>query len=145
MRQKVQEAWSDIDVQLKRRTDLIPNLVTTVKAYARHEEALFTHITNLRTHALTVNELSQKAAVEKELDTTIKHLFAVAEGYPELKANENFLKLQDEMVETEDQIASARRIYNNNTSYYNTRISIFPNNVFAGILGFKHQEFFQNA
>lgn len=144
LKQKVKEAWSDIEVQLKRRTDLIPNLVKTVKEYARHEEALLTHLTELRTHALESKDMIQKAAVEKEVETTLKHLFAVAEGYPELKANENFLKLQEELVETEDQIASARRIYNSNVSYFNTKVSIFPSNIVALFLGFKLMDFFQN-
>lgn len=144
-RQNVREAWSGIDVQLKRRHDLIPNLVQTVQGYAKHEEQLFNDITEERAKALSLSgsNMSRLAEIEDELGKSIKSLLAVAEAYPDLKANENFLKLQTELSETEDQIASARRIYNSNVADYNTLIGVFPVNIIAGIFHFSESAFFQ--
>lgn len=143
--QNVQEAWSDIDVQLNRRHDLIPNLIKTVEAYAKHEKKLFETVTELRTRALTlnINDIKEKSKLERELETTLRSILLVAEGYPTLKANTNYLKLQDELTETEDQIASSRRIYNSNVADYNTLISIFPVNIISLIHHCTPQNFFQ--
>lgn len=144
--QMVKEAWSDIDVQLKRRSDLIPNLVTAVKAYASHEKETFEQIATLRSLSMGQNadNMTQKSEIEKELGLAIHKLLAVAEAYPDLQASTNFLQLQKALVETEDQIASARRIYNANVTDYNTKISIFPNNMLASFLHFSLLPFFQN-
>ncbi len=146
-KQNVKEAWSGIDVQLKRRHDLIPNVVETVKGYAAHETALFNHIAEERTKALAFKGDDRKAiaAVETEITQSMKSLFAVAEAYPELKANENFLSLQQQLGETEDQIASARRIYNSNVADMNTLIESFPSNILASILSFRKAEYFEDV
>lgn len=145
--QNVNEAWSGIDVQLKRRHDLIPNLVETVKGYASHEKQLFEKITNQRAQALSVskNDVNKLSEIETQIDSSVKSVLAVAEAYPELKANENFLSLQQQLAETEDQIASSRRIYNSNVADYNTAINSFPTMIIAGIHGFKPSAFFENA
>lgn len=145
-RQNVTEAWSDIDVQLKRRHDLIPNLITTVKEYASHEKSIFEEIAEIRTQAINSNpeDLAQVSTVETQLENNIHQLLAVSENYPELKANENFQKLQNELTETEDEIASARRIYNANVAAYNTKISTVPNNFIANLNHFEIANFFQN-
>ena len=145
-RQNVSESWSDIDVQLKRRHDLIPNLINTVKAYATHEKSIFEQVTALRLQAVNSNpnDISKLAILEKELETTTHQLLAVSENYPELKANESFLKLEDDLRKTEDEIASARRIYNNNVATYNTKISTIPINVVAKLNHFEPTSFFQN-
>jgi len=140
---RVDEAWSDIDVQLKRRYDLIPNLVETVKAYAVHEKEVFQKVTEARSMAMQAKTLEEKGKAENMLSNTLKSLFAVAENYPDLKASQNFLQLQDELSDTENKIQAARRFYNGNVRDFNIKIQIFPNNVFVGMLGFKAREFFQ--
>lgn len=143
LRNRVDEAWSDITVQLKRRLDLIPNLVNTVKGYATHEQTVFDEITAARTQALTANGVKETAEAEKSFEGALKNLFAVAESYPDLKASQNFVELQRELVDTEDKIQAARRFYNNGVREYNTKLQLFPNNLFAGSLGFKEREFFE--
>ena len=143
LRNRTDEAWSDIDVQLKRRYDLIPNLVETVKGYAKHEKELFENVTKARTTAMGAKGVAEKGKAENMLAGTLKTLFAVAENYPDLKANQNFLKLQDELSDTENKIQAARRFYNGNVRDFNTKIQVFPNNLIAGMLGFKKYEFFE--
>jgi len=145
LKNKVKEAWSDIDVQLKRRYDLIPNLVETVKGYAKHEKGTFEKVTELRSKAMQTTEPGKKAEVENMLTETLKSLFAVAENYPELKANENFLDLQKQLSEIEDEIQKSRRYYNGNVRDFNTKLEVFPNNLIAGILRFKAFDFFEVA
>lgn len=142
-RNRVDEAWSDIDVQTKRRYDLIPNLVETVKGYATHEKDLLENITKARSQAMQATDLHEKAAAENMLSDTLKSLFAVAENYPDLKASQNFAKLQDELTDTENKIMAARRFYNGNVRDFNTKIEVFPTNIVAGMLGFKKYEFFE--
>ena len=139
----VDEAWSGIDVQLKRRYDLIPNLVETVKGYAKHESKTFEKIAELRTSAMSATSPVEKGKLENQLSGALKTLFAVAEAYPELKANENFLGLQSELTAIEQELQSARRYYNGSVRDFNTKILVFPNNLLAGILGFKNREFFE--
>jgi len=143
LRNRTDEAWSDIDVQLKRRYDLIPNLVETVKGYATHEKELFEKVTQARTRAMGAQSVEEKGKAENMLSGTLKSLFAVAENYPDLKANQNFLKLQDELSDTENKIQAARRFYNGNVRDFNTKIQVFPNNLIAGMLGFKKYDFFE--
>ena len=138
----VDEAWSGIDVQLKRRYDLIPNIVETVKGYAKHESSTFEKIAQLRSAAMNTTSINEKGKIEQELSGTLKSLFAIAEAYPELKANENFIKLQDSLSEIENELQGARRYYNGTVRDFNTKIMVFPNNLLAGILGFKAREFF---
>ncbi len=140
---RVEEAWSDIDVQLKRRYDLIPNLIETVKGYAAHERETFQKVTEARTQAMGAQTIEEKTQAENALSETLKSLFAVAEAYPDLKASQNFLKLQDELTDTENKIQAARRFYNGNVRDFNTKIQIFPNNLIAGTLGFKKYDFFE--
>lgn len=140
---RVDEAWSDIDVQLKRRYDLIPNLIETVKGYAKHEKEVFEKVTAQRTQAMNASGPAEKEKAENMLSGTLKSLFAVAENYPDLKANENFLELQRELTDTEDKIQAARRFYNGNVRDFNTKIQVFPNNMLAGMLGYKDREFFE--
>jgi len=142
---KTKEAWSDIDVQLKRRHDLIPNLVETVKGYAKHESGTFEKVTQARANALSAQTPGQKAEAENVLSGALKSLFAVAESYPELKASENFSSLQNDLRDTEDKISSSRRFYNGNVRDFNTKIETFPNNVVAGMLKFKKYEFYEVA
>jgi LemA protein len=142
-RNRVEEAWSDIDVQLKRRYDLIPNLIETVKGYAAHERETFEKVTEARTQAMGAQTIEEKTQAENMLSETLKSLFAVAENYPDLKASQNFLKLQDELTDTENKIQAARRFYNGNVRDFNTKIQIFPNNLIAGMLGFKKYDFFE--
>lgn len=141
-RNRVDEAWSDIEVQMKRRYDLIPNLVNTVKGYAKHEEGVFTKVTDARATAMAAPTPGQKLAAENQLSQTIRSLFAVAENYPELKANQNFLSLQSDLTDTEDKIQAARRFYNGNVRDYNTKLQTFPSNLFASLLGFTTKTFF---
>jgi LemA protein len=143
LKNRVDEAWSDIDVQLKRRYDLIPNLVNTVKGYASHEKEVFEKVTQARTQAMGAQSAADKAQAENALSQTLKSLFAVAEAYPDLKANQNFLELQRELTDTEDKVQASRRFYNGNVRDFNTKIQVFPNNVFAGMLGFSAREFFE--
>lgn len=140
---RVDEAWSDITVQLKRRVDLIPNLVNTVKGYAAHEKEVFERVTEARSAIQNANGVKEAAAGENMLEGALKSLFAVAEAYPDLKANQNFLQLQQELVDTEDKIQAARRFYNGGVRDLNTKINLFPNNIFAGMLGFSEREFFE--
>jgi len=143
LKNRTDEAWSDIDVQLKRRYDLIPNLINTVKGYAKHEKELFEKVTEARARAIGAKDPNEQAEAENMLSDTLKSLFAVAENYPDLKANQNFLELQRELTDTEDKIQAARRFFNGNVRDFNTKIQIFPNNLVAGILGFKQYEFFE--
>ena len=138
----VDEAWSGIDVQLKRRYDLIPNLVETVKGYATHEKETFEKIAELRTASMNATSVEEKGKLENQLSGALKTLFAVAESYPELKANQNFLDLQNQLSLIENEIQGARRYYNGTVRDYNTKILVFPNNLIAGMLGFKAREFF---
>lgn len=139
---RVDEAWSDISVQLKRRYDLIPNLISTVKGYASHEKKVFEEVTKARSNAMKAESPHDKAQAENMFSETLKSLFAVSEAYPDLKANENFKELQAELVDTEDKIQAARRFYNGSARDLNIKIRTFPNIIFAGMLGFKEREFF---
>ncbi len=140
---RVDEAWSDITIQLKRRLDLIPNLVNSVKGYAKHESGVFEKVTEARANALNAQGVKETAAAENMFEDALKSLFAVAEAYPDLKASQNFIQLQEELVDTEDKIQASRRFYNGGVRDLNTKIQVFPNNVFAGMLGFKQREFFE--
>jgi len=142
-RNRSDEAWSDINVQLKRRHDLIPNLVETVKGYAAHESGLFQKVTEARTRAMGAGDPKSLAAAENVLAGTLKTLFAVAENYPDLKANANFLDLQRELADAENKIQAARRFYNSNVLVLNTRIDSFPTNLVAGSFGFQKKTFFE--
>jgi LemA protein len=141
--QRVKEAWSDIDVQLKRRYDLIPNLVETVKGYASHEKTVFEDVTNARTAAMSATAPAQKAGAENMLSGALKSLFAVAENYPTLKANENFLELQKQLEDTENKLQAARRFYNSVVQDLDTRLQRFPGNFIGGMAGFKPADYFQ--
>jgi|SRR5665648_19781 len=143
LRVRVNEAWSDITVQLKRRLDLIPNLVNTVQGYAKHEKSVFEEVTAARSNALNAQSVEETAKSENMLSGALKSMFAVAEAYPDLKANQNFLELQNELVDTEDKIQASRRFYNGGVRDLNTKIQIFPNNIFASMLGFKKCDFFE--
>ena len=142
---RTDEAWSDINVQLKRRYDLIPNLMNTVKGYAKHESKVFEDVSAARSAAMGATTVAGKAEAENQLAGTLKSLLAVSEAYPELKANQNFLELQDELVDTEDKIQAARRFYNGNVRDFNIKLQTFPTNMFGGTLGFKSKEFFEVA
>jgi LemA protein len=142
-RNQAQEAYSDIDVQLKRRYDLIPNLVESVKGYMAHEAGVFENVTKARSQAMQATGAA-KAGAEDALSGALKSLFAVAENYPQLKANENFLSLQNELTDTEDKIQAARRFYNGMVRDLNTKIQVFPTNLFASAFGFRPMEFFGN-
>ncbi len=140
---RIDEAWSDITVQLKRRYDLIPNLVETVKGYAAHESKVFDEVTKARTAAMSAGAgMEDKAKAENMLSGTLKSLFAVAEAYPDLKANQNFKDLQDEVTDTEDKIQASRRFYNGSVRDFNSKLAVFPTNLFGNMLGFKPREFF---
>src|SRR3989338_533449 len=136
------EAWSYIDVQLKRRYDLIPNLGETVKGYAAHEKQVFENVTQARSAAMTATTPAAKGQAENMLTGALKSLFAVAENYPNLRASENFAKLQDELSDTENKIQAARRFYNGNVRDFNTMLQVFPTNIIGNTLGFKQREFF---
>jgi LemA protein len=140
---RAKEAWADIDVQLKRRYDLIPNLVQTVKAYALHESTAFENVTKARAAAMGAGNLAEKSQREGELTGALKSLFAVSEAYPDLKANQNFLKLQDELSDTENKIQAARRFYNSNVRELNTKIDSFPSNMIAGIFKVLKMDYFE--
>lgn len=140
---RVDEAWSDITVQLKRRSDLIPNLVNTVKGYAKHEKKVFEEVTKARTAIMDAKGVKDTAAADNMFEGALKSLFAVAEAYPDLKANENFKALQDELVDTEDKIQASRRFYNGAVRDFNSKTQVFPTNIFAGMLGFKSREFYE--
>jgi len=143
LKNRVDEAWSDIDVQLKRRYDLIPNLIKTVKGYAKHEKEVLENVTEARTRAMGASDPKDQIEAENMLSETLKSLFAVSENYPDLKANENFLELQRELSDTENKIQAARRFYNGNVRDFNTKIQTFPNNMIAGSLNFKDRDFFE--
>mgnify|MGYP001616063839 FL=1 len=140
---RTKEAWADIDVQLKRRYDLIPNLMETVKGYAKHESSVFENVTKARSQAMQAGTVHDKEVADNMLTGALKSLFAVSEAYPDLKANQNFLSLQAELSDTENKIQAARRFYNGNVRDLNTKIEVFPNNVIAGIFNFAKQEFFE--
>lgn len=142
LRNQVDEGWSDIDVQLKRRHDMIPNLVEMVKGYAKHESAVFENVTKARTAAMAASDPATLGKAENMLSSTLKSLFAVAEAYPDLKANQNFLQLQDTYRDTEDKIQAARRFYNGVVRDFNTKLQVFPTNTIGGMMGFKVREFF---
>ncbi len=143
LRNRVEEAWSDITVQLKRRLDLIPNLIESVKGYAKHEREVFTAVTEARANTLKAEGVKETAEAENQFEAALKSLFAVSEAYPQLRASENFQQLQAELVDTEDKIQASRRFYNGGVRDLNTKIELFPNNLFAGIFGFKKKEFFE--
>ncbi|MBP6962408.1 LemA family protein [Candidatus Saccharibacteria bacterium] len=140
---RVDEAWSDITVQLKRRVDLIPNLVETVKGYAKHEKEVFENVTKARSAVTGATGVAQTAEADNMLTGALKSLFAVAEAYPDLKANTNFQDLQRELVDTEDKIQASRRFYNAAVRDFNTKIKVFPTIIFASMLGFSAREFFE--
>lgn len=143
LHEQIKEAWAQIDVQLKRRSDLIPNLVETVKGYAKHEKDVFENVTKARSALMSAKGPAESAGANDMLTNAIGKLFAVAEAYPELKANENFVQLQKEMSDTEDKVAYARQYYNTTVMDYNVRIKVFPNVLIANQLGFKEEEFFK--
>jgi LemA protein len=145
MRNRTKEAWADIDVQLKRRYDLIPNLVEVVKGYATHEKQLFENVTVARAKAMSAQGMKDRAGAENMLSDTLKSLFAVSENYPDLKASTNFLELQKELTDTEDKIQAARRFYNSNVMELNTKIESFPSNAIASVFSFKQAELFDIA
>lgn len=140
---RVEEAWADIDVQLKRRYDLIPNLVSTVKGYATHESEAFEKVSEARSRAMQAGSLEEKGQAENALAGTLKSLFAISESYPELKANTNFLQLQGELSDTENKIQAARRFYNGNVKEFNTRVETFPGNLIAKMFKFIKKDYFE--
>jgi len=140
---RVDEAWSDITVQLKRRADLIPNLIESVKGYAAHERGVFEAVTKARAETLSAQTPAQASEAENHMQSALKSIFAVAEAYPQLQASQNFLQLQSELVDTEDKIQASRRFYNGGVRELNTKIKIFPNNLFARSLGFTQRDFFE--
>jgi LemA protein len=147
LKNRVDEAWSDIDVQLKRRYDLIPNLVETVKGYASHEKETFERVVQARNAAMSAQSgaggAKEQAQAENALSSTLKSIFALAESYPDLKANQNFLELQRELSDTENKIMASRRFYNGNVRDFNTKLQIFPTNIIGNMLGFKDREYFE--
>jgi LemA protein len=140
---RIKEAWSQIDVQLKRRTDLIPNLVETVKGYAKHEKELLENVTKARSDLMKAGSPQEKAQANNYLSDTLKSLFAVAESYPDLKASQNFMALQQELSDTEDKIAYSRQFLNSNVLDFNTKLGVFPSSVIGKMFNFKEAEFFQ--
>jgi len=145
LKNRAREAWADIDVQLKRRYDLIPNLVETVKGYATHEKELFENVTKARANAMNAQGIQEKGDAENMLSGTLKSLFAVSENYPDLKASVNFLELQKELTDTEDKIQASRRFYNTNVRDLNIKIESFPDNMLAKAFNFKQMDLFQTA
>ncbi len=143
LKNQVKNSWAQIDVQLKRRNDLIPNLIETVKGYMKHEKTVLENITNARSAILAAKTVDEKAKASNMLSQTLKSLFAVSENYPQLKANENFMQLQEELTGTENKIAYARQHYNDIVMTFNTRIETFPNNIFAKMFGFKEERLFE--
>lgn len=143
-RQKVKNAWSQIDVQLQRRFDLIPNLVETVKGYMGHEEGVLTKVTELRTSWANAKSVSEKAELDNELSGTLKTIMAVSENYPDLKANQNFSELQEELRSTENKISYSRQFYNDAVTMYNTRLETFPSNLVASVFNFKAETLFES-
>ena len=144
-RNKVKNAWAQIDVQLNRRADLIPNLVETVKGYAGHEKTVFEDVTAARAGLMNANGVKEINDANNQLTNTLKTLFAVAENYPELKANENFKELQAQLAQTEDKIAYSRQFYNDSVLMYNNKCQTFPSNIIANLFGFKEADFFEAA
>lgn len=144
LKNRTDEAWSDIDVQLKRRYDLIPNLIEAVKGYVQHEQGTFQKVVEARNAAMNQSgSVEDKAKAENMLSSTLKSIFALAESYPDLKANQNFLKLQDELSDTENKIQASRRFYNGNARDFNIKIEVFPNNLIVNILKFKKFDYFE--
>ncbi|MEY2476101.1 MAG: LemA protein [Actinomycetota bacterium] len=143
LRNRIESAWSQIDVQLQRRYDLIPNLIETVKGYAAHEKGVFESVTQARANAINAQGPAEQAQAENMVTGALKSLFAVAEAYPDLKANQNFALLQEELSGTEGKIAYARQFYNDSVQSYNTKIQTFPSNLIAGPFGFKEREYFE--
>lgn len=143
LKNKVDEAWADIETQLKRRYDLIPNIVETVKGYAGHEKSTLENVIKARNSAMSAGTFADKAQAENMLSGTLKSLFALAENYPDLKANQNFLDLQQTLKDIEDHLQLSRRYYNATVRDFNTKVELFPNNIFAGIFNFKRRDFFQ--
>lgn len=146
LKNRVEEAWSDIDIQLKRRYDLIPNLVETVKGYAEHEKETLENVIKARNEAMAMqnnSDIAGKLQAENTLSSTLKSIFALSESYPDLKANQNFLELQRELADTENKIQAARRFYNGNVSDFNTKLQVFPTNIIAKRLGFSSKNFFE--
>ncbi len=143
LRNQIENAWAQIDVQLKRRYDLIPNLVETVKGYAKHERETLERVIAARNTAMNAKTIGERAEAENMLSSTLKSLFAVSEAYPELKANQNFLKLQEELTSTENKVAFSRQFYNDGVMNYNTRIQLFPANLVATTFNFLRREFFE--
>jgi LemA protein len=143
LRNRIDNAWAQIDVQLRRRYDLIPNLVNTVKGYAAHEKGTFEAVTQARANAINATGVAQQAQAENVITSALKSLFAVAEAYPDLKANQNFLALQEELTSTEGRIAYARQFYNDSVLKLNTKIQSFPSNILAGMFGFKSRDYFE--
>ena len=146
LKNRVDEAWSDIDVQLKRRYDLIPNLVETVKGYAAHEKETLEKVVQARNQAMAAQfggDAKKQVEAENALSSTLKSIFALSENYPDLKANTNFIELQRELSDTENKIQAARRFYNGNVRDFNTKLEVFPTNIMAGMLGFKSREYFE--
>lgn len=145
MKNRIDNAWAQIDVQTKKRYDLIPNLVETIKGYAKHEKSVFENVTKARSAAMGAQNMADKAKSENMLTNTLKSLFAVAENYPDLKANQNFLMLQEELSGIESKIAYARQFYNDTVMRFNQATEMFPSSIVAGIFGFKAREYFQAA
>lgn len=143
LRNQVKNAWSQIDVQLKRRHDLIPNLMETVKGYMKHERETLENITNARSRAMSAETVGDKAKAEGELNGAMSKFFLVVENYPDLKANQNFLALQEELTSTENKISYSRQAYNDQVLFYNNKIEVFPSNIIAGMFNFKQSEFFE--
>ncbi|WP_449280464.1 LemA family protein [Leucobacter sp.] len=143
LRVRVDEAWSDITVQLKRRADLIPSLVEAVKGYAAHEKGVFDSVTKARAETISAQGPAEASVAENHMQQALKSIFAVAEAYPQLQASQNFLQLQGELVDTENKIQAARRFYNGGVREYNTKIQVFPNTVFVRAMGFTEREFFE--
>lgn len=145
LKTQIEEAWSQIDIQLKRRTDLIPNLVSTVKGYAKHEKGVFAEVTKARSALMGAKTPTSKAEANDMMTAALGRLFAIAEAYPQLKANENFVQLQKELSDTEDKIAYSRQYYNSVVNDYNIRIRTFPNTLFNEMMGFHEKKFFETA
>lgn len=143
LRVRVDEAWSSITIQLKRRADLIPNIVEAVKGYASHEKGVFEAVTQARAETISAETPAEAATAENHMQQALKSIFAVAEAYPQLQASQNFLQLQTELVDTENKIQAARRFYNGGVREYNTKLQIFPNNILAKMFGFVTREFFE--
>ena len=143
LRVRVDEAWSDITVQLKRRADLLPNLVESVKGYAAHEKSVFEAVTQARAETISAQSPAEATLAEGHMQQALKSIFAVAEAYPQLQASQNFLQLQSDLVDTENKIQASRRFFNGGVREYNTKLQLFPNNLFAKMFGFEARDFFE--